>query len=219
MSFEFSSIIALFGAMTVLATLPSVSVFTVVAAAAQGGFRSGAWTTLGIVLGDLLLILLAVFGLTLLVESLGNAFAVVQYLGGAYLITIGCLLWRSTERSRINHDSLSATEELEPTETISMRTSSWGHFITGLAITLGDQKAVLFYLGFLPAFVDLKRLTTLDILLLMAIAALAVGGVKLGYVYLASRARLRFGQRLGVMMNRVAAVMMIMVGLVVIFRS
>lgn len=219
MNLEWTNLFALFGAMTILATLPSVSVFTVVAAAAQGGFRPGVWTTLGIVLGDLLLILLAVFGLTLLVESLGSAFAIIRYLGGAYLVTIGCLLWRSTGRSPINHDSLSEMEELEPTKTISVQPSNWGNFITGLAITLGDQKAVLFYLGFLPAFVNLKQLTTLDILILMAIAALAVGGVKLGYAYLASRARLRFGQRLGVMMNRVAAVIMIVVGLVVIFRS
>ena len=57
--------------------------------------------------------------------------------------------------------------------------------MTGLLVTLGDQKAVVFYLGFLPAFIELGTLSHPDIGAVLASAVLAVGGVKLGYAYAA----------------------------------
>lgn len=58
-------------------------------------------------------------------------------------------------------------------------------------VTLADQKAVLFYLGFLPAFVDLSQRNLVDTAVVIAITVLAVGGVKLGYAALADRAFIR----------------------------
>ena len=45
-------------------------------------------------LGDIVFILLAIFGLAVLAETLGDYFAFVKYLGGAYLIGFGVMLWR-----------------------------------------------------------------------------------------------------------------------------
>jgi len=69
--------------------------------------------------------------------------------------------------------------------------SAWSSFMTGLPITPGEQKAILFYLGFFPAFMDLKALTVPDALIVIAIAAVAVGGVKLGYAWVASVVRMK----------------------------
>lgn len=162
-----SSMAALFGAMIVLAAVPSVSVLAVSARSVSSGFVHGAMTALGVVAGDLIFILLAMFGLALLVEALGDWFVWVKYLGGVYLVWLGVSFLRSSGEN---------TEVRDPRD--ASRLSS---FMTGLLVTLGDQKAVLFYLGFLPAFVDLDGYSYVDVGVVAAIAVVAVGGVKLGY--------------------------------------
>lgn len=191
--------------MTLLALVPSVSVLAVSARAASFGFRHGVYVTLGIIAGDTVFIVLAIFGLHLLVEAMGDAFVFIKYLGGVYLIWLGIRLWRS---------GAGAT-----TEQVQADTSVTSSFMTGLLITLGDQKAILFYLGFFPAFMDLRALTVLDALIVIAIAAVAVGGVKLAYAYAASRAGALIGAKVGRTLNIVAACMMIAVGVAVIARA
>ncbi|MFN3586821.1 MAG: hypothetical protein ACK4UT_04900, partial [Moraxellaceae bacterium] len=59
-------------------------------------------------------------------------------------------------------------------------------FMAGLLLTLADHKAALFYLGFLPAFVDLATLGVAEVLLILLLTLLAVGGVKLAYALAAA---------------------------------
>lgn len=196
---------ALFVAMAVLAAVPSVSVLAVAARSAGHGFLHGAATALGVVTGDIVFVLLAVFGLVLLVENLGGTFSLVRYAGGAYLIWLGARLWRS--RSRTAHGPDSADPSL------------LSGFTSGLLITLADQKAVLFYLGFFPAFVDLSALTPVDVAIIVAITLLAVGGVKLIYAYAAQRAGTLLGGRTSTTLNTIAACIMILAGAIVILRT
>ena len=92
--------------------------------------------------------------------------------------------------------------------------------MTGLMITLGDQKAILFYLGFFPAFIDLSRMTAADTLIIIVIATIGVGGAKLVYAYLADRARVMLndsGAARG--LNLLAAGIMIAVGIVLLLKT
>lgn len=93
---------------------------------------------MGIVIGDIIFILIAIWGLSLLAETLSSLFFLIKYLAGAYLIFLGISLLR------VQPKQVEAGEVMQ-----SALTSS---FLTGLFITLGDQKATLFYLGFFPAF-------------------------------------------------------------------
>jgi threonine/homoserine/homoserine lactone efflux protein len=90
---------ALFGTMVVLAAIPSVSVLAVSARSAASGFVHGALTTLGVVLGDVVFILLAVYGLAAIAELMGDRFVLVRYLGAAYLVWLGVVLWRAPPTS------------------------------------------------------------------------------------------------------------------------
>lgn len=189
-----------------LATIPSVSVLAVTARSAAFGFTHGALTALGIVVADILFILVAVYGLALVAELMGAEFKFVQYLGGAYLIWLGISLWRADAKA---HQSDETKQ--------SSRSSS---FLTGFLITLGDQKAILFYLGFFPAFVDLSRMTTADTLIIIMIAIIGVGGAKLVYAYLADRARTIFKNTRAVRaINILAACVMIAVGLSLLLKT
>lgn len=204
-SMTLTSMVALFGVMALLAAVPSVSVLAVSARSATSGFTQGAFTALGILVGDLLFLLLAMFGLAVLAEEMGSLFVLIKYLGGAYLIWLGIVLWRSR----------AMTPGLEASGDTSFRSS----FMTGLVITLGDQKAVLFYLGLLPAFMDLDAMSFLDIGSVIAITILAVGGVKLAYAYGAGRAGVVFGEKAGEIMNLAAAFIMISAGAFVVVTA
>lgn len=195
-----ANLLALFGAMAVLAAVPSVSVLAVTARAAALGFAHGVYTTLGIVAGDIVFILIAVLGLAVLAETFGDWFFLVRYAGGLYLIFIGVVLWRSAPSQR-EHAGESITG------------SPLASVLVGLFITLGDQKAILFYLGFFPAFIDLAALSVLDVGLVMLTATVTLVGVKLVYAGLAARAGLRLGPAAGRWMNRLAGGVMVVVGL------
>lgn len=199
---SYSSAVLLFLAMAILAAIPSISVLTVSARSAAYGFIHGAFTALGIVVGDILFILLAIFGLTFLADSMGNLFVWVKFLGGAYLIWLGTTLLKSKPDIR-------TTEE----EITSSLPSS---FLTGLLITLADQKAIFFYLGFFPAFLDLRAVSLFDTSIILLITVIAVGGVKLAYAFLASSAKQVINTRSHKTINFIAGSIMIAVGVYII---
>ena len=192
--------------MIVLAIVPSVSVLAVTARAVAFGFTHGLFTALGIVFADILFILVAVYGLALLAGMMGDQFRLIQYIGAAYLIWLGISLWRADVQARAAD---------------SVRQSSWSSsFLSGLLITLGDQKAILFYLGFFPAFIDLSTMTPLDTLIIVLIAILGVGGAKLVYAYLADRASAMFRNSRALHgINILAACIMITVGVALLLKT
>ncbi len=200
-----SSAIALFSAMVVLALLPSLSVMTVLARSASLGFCHGAITSLGIVMGDIFYILLAIYGLTVLAERVTGLMVIIQYLGAVYLMWLGLSLWRIKPTST----------NIKPTSEASLMSS----FLAGFLLTLGDQKAIFFYLSFFPAFIDLSTLSIVDAATVVAIATTAVGGIKLGYALIAARAgSLLQRNKVNQWMNLAAGTVMIAVGLGIILK-
>ncbi|MBD2344309.1 LysE family translocator [Anabaena subtropica FACHB-260] len=204
-SMTFSTILALFSAMVVLASIPSVSVLTVSTRAATSGFIHGVFTTIGIVVGDIIFIIISIWGLAFLAETMGSLFFLIKYLGGAYLILLGIGLCRSKSKGV-------ETEEM-------MNTSLLSSFLTGLFITLADQKATLFYLGFFPAFLDISEVSYFDTSIIIAIAIVAVGGVKLGYAFMADRARLLINSTIRKKINIAAGCVMIAIGVFLILKT
>lgn len=195
--------------MVVLAAIPSLSVLTVTARAAAYGFRHGAAAAAGIVAGDLIFIAIAIVGLAALAAALGSAFVWIQYLGGVYLVWQGALLWRGALRKTPATAKPAAAGE----------SSLGASFTVGLLLTLADQKAILFYLGFFPAFLDLKTVSTLDITIVLLITVATVGGVKLVYAALAARAGEWAGAGTARGIRFVAGLVMIAVGLALLLRG
>lgn len=190
--------------MIVLAAIPSVSVLAVSTRSATSGLIHGVFTTIGIVVGDIIFILIAIWGLSLLAETMGSLFFLIKYLGGAYIIFLGIGLCRSK------------SQDVERSEVV--KSSLMSSFMTGLLITLGDQKATLFYLGFFPAFLDISKISYFDTLVIITITILSVGGVKLGYAFLADRAKLLISSKIRKGINTAAGCVMIAVGMFLITK-
>ncbi|MGB5741331.1 MAG: LysE family translocator [Sedimenticolaceae bacterium] len=193
-------------AMAALAATPGPGVFATVGRALASGFQHAAVVVLGIVIGDLIFLMFAVYGLATVAQWMGDLFTVVRYVGAAYLIWLGLTLWRS------NPANTAVAAIAEP---------AWSqNLISGLLITLSNPKVILFYLGLLPAFVDLTRLNGLDIVLLAAVVALVLGGTLLAYAYAAANAReLLRDSSATRLLNRIAGSLMIITGGVVATRG
>ncbi len=172
--------IAFFVIMAVLAAIPSSSALLIVVQSAAKGVRNGVATAIGVVAGDLILMSMAIFGMTALATQLGALFVVIKYLAAAYLIWFGIGLLRSyhqgTKQSRF---------EVVAEKRQGGIIASFG---SGLLLTMGDLKAIFFYSSLLPTFLDLKGLTGSDVLLVTGIMVVAVGGAKIAYAFGAEKA-------------------------------
>lgn len=131
----------------------------------------------GFVLGDLVWLCCAMFGLAALAALFQPVFLMVKYIGAAYLLFLAWKLWRDS----------GAPVQAEP-----VRGQGRQLFGAALLLSLGNPKIMLFYLALMPTVIDLTRLTPLDMVELAAIVALVVSVVLAGYVFLAAHARRMF---------------------------
>jgi threonine/homoserine/homoserine lactone efflux protein len=194
-------------AMLVLAASPGPGVFATVARALASGFRPSLAVICGIVLGDIIFLIFAAFGLSMVARVLGNLFFIVKICGGAYLVWLGVRIW------------LKKPEPVSANQNQDTR-SQWGNFATGLVITLSNPKVILFYCGFLPTFLDLSALTLIDLIIVVTIITVVLGCVLGTYALLASRARRLFTNQLAVRrLNRAAGGVMVATGVAIAVRS
>ncbi|SEO89380.1 LysE family translocator [Aquisalimonas asiatica] len=197
-----ASTVALFAAMAALAALPSLSVLLVTTRAASSGFPHGVAVAVGVVLGDLVFVALAVFGLVVVAELMGAWFPWVKLAAGVYLIWLGTQLWRQAPAGSGRPEARAG--------------SLFGSATAGLLLTLSDQKAVVFYFAFFPAFVEPASLSWPDVALIVGVTVFAVGGVKTLYAWAAARSGALVSSAWDVVLSRGAGVMLILAGATVL---
>ena len=199
--------IALFAIMVTLAAIPSTSVALVITRSATLGLANGIAAATGIVIGDLTFVFLALLGLSVAAETLGDLFLSIKYLGSVYLIWMGITLLRSRDKTNVT---------AEQHELGSLLTS----FLTGLILTLGDIKAIVFYISLFPAFIDTRSLSPSDTAIILLITIASVGGIKIVYAIVARRfAVLTWSLACGKAMKRIAGGFMIGTGSSMIARA
>lgn len=191
------------GALVILFMTPGPVWVALLARSMTGGF-AGAWPlAVGVAVGDAIWPLAAIFGLAWLVATVEGLLEVMRWVAGAIFVLMGAGLIRHAGR------------QLSPDSRL-LRPGQWAGFAAGLAVIIGNPKAILFYMGVLPGFFDLSRVTGADIAAILAISVaipmlgnLAVAGL-IGRV----RALLRSPTALA-RMNRIAGVLLIGVGVVI----
>jgi threonine/homoserine/homoserine lactone efflux protein len=126
------------GAATLLAVAPGPGMLYVLARSLAGGRREGLLSSLGTFVGGLVHVAAAATGLSLILATSAIAFAVVKYAGAAYLAYLGIRM------------ILSAREET-PIELPSRRKNP---FWQGIATEVLNPKTAIFFLAFIPQFVN-----------------------------------------------------------------
>ncbi|MCV2884024.1 LysE family translocator [Aestuariibacter sp. AA17] len=196
------SVISLFFAFILLAILPGPGVIAVVSRTVSNSLRRGVLTSVGILIGDAFFIVMAIATVNYAVSSLDCVFLLIQLVGSFYLIWLGIQGWRnktSSDKFVINSSEFSGT--------ISS-------ILSGLFITLGNPKIIVFYIGFLPAFIDLSNMTIANVFLIIVIDVIAVGAVLYMYAWLANMAHLQlFNSNALAITQKVTASVLLVIGL------
>jgi len=127
-------------AVIVFLAIPGPGNLALITSTSKGGIRGGLAATLGVILGDQVLMWLAVAGVAALLNAYPAAFNAVQWMGAAYLAWLGGKM-------------LFAKPGAAPVLDIKPH-----HYLRqALMITLLNPKAIVFYMAFFPLFVDPAR--------------------------------------------------------------
>lgn len=167
---------AFVAAIVVFLMIPGPGNLALVTSTSKGGVRAGLACTAGIVVGDQVLLWLALAGLATVLAAYPAAFHAVQWLGAAYLAWMGLRMLRAKPGS-------GPVLQIRPRH----------YFRQAFTITLLNPKAIVFYMAFFPLFVDPARHQGLLTFGVMALTIATLGAL---YGLLAVLLTHRFAQRL-----------------------
>lgn len=144
-------------AIIVFLLIPGPGNLALITSTGKGGIKGGLAATLGVILGDQVLLWLAVAGVAALLMAYPTAFHAVQWLGALYLAWLGGkMLLAKPGAAPILH--------IRP-----------HHYLRqALTITLLNPKAIVFYMAFFPLFVDPARHQGLTTFAFMAVTIAAL---------------------------------------------
>ncbi|TVR48356.1 MAG: LysE family translocator [Rhodobacteraceae bacterium] len=188
------------GAILILFLTPGPVWVALTARAMSGGVGSAAPLAVGVALGDALWPLAAIFGLTWILSIYGDLLEAMKWVAMAMFVIMGAQLIRRAEAQ------LSTDSRLT-------RPGALAGFAAGVTVILANPKAILFYMGVLPGFFDLTRVTWVDVAAILAVSVTIpmTGNLVLALAIDRARALLRSGRALA-RANRVAGVLLIAVG-------
>ena len=130
-------------AALLLLVTPGPAVLYIVARSLEQGRRAGLVSMLGVHVGTLVHVAAAAVGVSALLAASATAFGIVKYVGAAYLVYLGVRRIRDGR-------SVLAAEQL-PARPLRRA------FLDGVVVNVLNPKTALFFLAFLPQFVDVGR--------------------------------------------------------------
>ena len=199
--------ISFFIAIFIFGITPGPGTFALLGKALGKGVKECWPMSIGMAVSDIIYLILATYGLATIAENYAGLFLVIRYVGAAYLIYLGWKMW---------------TAEVETDfKKSSGKPRSWiSSFVQGFLISASNPKVILFYIAFLPTFIDLTSLGKADILLL---CGLTFFGLTLGLMLVAlgaSSVRQYLKSPKAIQrLNRTAGSIMIAAGLFLVSRG
>lgn len=175
--------------------IPGPGNLALVLSTSKGGFRGGLAATAGVILGDQVLMWLAVAGVSALLAAYPAAFHVVQWVGAGYLAWLGGFMLMAKPGS---------------VPVLNIRPRQFLH--QAFFITILNPKAILFYMAFFPLFVDPQRQQGLVTYAFMAatIAALTfLYGLAATLITHLFAERVRANPKISLVLEKVAGVFLI----------
>lgn len=195
-------------AIVVFAITPGPGVFAILGKALMDGVQSCLSLALGMTISDIVYLILACMGLATIAEHWGGLFTLIRYLGAAYLFYLAYKMWTAPVELVVDSNS-------QEKKSLHMM-----GFLQGFLISASNPKVILFYIAFLPSFIDLTALTVNDIAVL---SGLTFVGLMCGLMLIAisaSAARRQFKSPSAVRkLNRTSGTIMAGAGAFLISKS
>ncbi len=133
-----------FAATIVLSLTPGPGVFSCLSSGLNHGLRLGLWNGVGMQVANAILVAIVSLGLGAILLTSETLFALVKWLGVAYLLYLGIVTWRSRPRTfeRDRDDSARTPRQV---------------FVRGFLVNITNPKGVIFFAAILPQFIDVSR--------------------------------------------------------------
>ncbi len=141
------------GALFILFMTPGPVWVALLARSLSGGFGAAWPLALGVVVGDVIWPLVAILGVAWVVSEVSGLMTILRYVAAAIFLVMGIQLLRRRDWDLSSQSRLT-------------RPGKWAGFAAGVAVILANPKAILFYMGVLPGFFDLRHVTGWDILMI-----------------------------------------------------
>ncbi|MFZ7126680.1 MAG: LysE family translocator [Desulfobacterales bacterium] len=183
---------------------PGQDTFYIVGRSVSQGTRAGIISVLGIMSGVLVHTLMAALGLSVILATSALAFRLVKYMGAAYLIWIGIGFIRGSGRQVPVRDAETGQLEL------------WKTYRQGLLTNLLNPKVALFFLSFLPQFVDPRTEHAIGSFVALGMILFTTGSIWcMGLVYGSSwlTRKYRSGGGMGSVLKRITGAVFIGLGI------
>jgi leucine efflux protein len=166
--FEIQNYGSFVAAICIFQLVPGPGTIAILSATARGGKRVGLAAVLGTLLGDFIYMIAAAAGLAAVMQANTRAFAMLQWIGAAYLCWIGVGLLRA----RIRDEQLAG----------GSARSALTYFRTSIAVSLTNPKVILFFVAFFPLFLQ-PGATRIALVALMAHVTLISLAYQCGLVF------------------------------------
>lgn len=206
------STFALFAAAALaLLVVPGPAVLYIVTRSIDQGRRAGLASVAGIHTGSVVHVAAAAVGVSAVLATSAAAFTAVKLAGAAYLIVVGVQKLRRTRRD-------TAGAPVEPPRPVRLR-RAYGQ---GVVVNVLNPKTALFFLAFLPQFVDPKRGSVTGQVVVLGLTFIALGLMSDGTYALAAGAlgeRLRRSARFARARDRFSGVVYIGLGVTAALTS
>lgn len=137
--------LSLLAACVVISFTPGAGAINTMSNALNQGWRRSFWGVLGQQAALIVHVAIVAAGVGLLVARSPILFEIIRYAGVAYLVHLGVRL------------ILAAPEPLEDADRPPTREHAWSIFRRGFWVNLLNPKAIVFFLAFVPQFIDLER--------------------------------------------------------------
>lgn len=193
------------GALLILFLTPGPVWLAIMARALSGGF-SAAWPlALGVSIGDMLWPLVAIMGISWILSVFDILMIGMRWIACGVFLVMGALLIRHAD-AKIDRDSRLT------------KPGAWAGFAAGLLAIIGNPKAVLFYMGVLPGFFDLRIITWLDVaaIILVSVTIPLLGNLAVA-AFVGKIRGLMTAPAMLRRINIVAGILLICVGLLIPF--
>jgi threonine/homoserine/homoserine lactone efflux protein len=162
-------------ALMLAAGSPGPSIAALVARVITGGLGAVIPFLAAMWIGEIMWLIAAVMGLGFIASQFHLAFLAIKYLGIAYLAFLAWKMWFAPV----------AVEAAE----LPRGKSGWQMFLTGMALTIGNPKIMVFYLALLPSILDLNAITPVGLAELVLVALVVLVVIDLAWAFAASWAR------------------------------
>lgn len=159
------SAITFFIAIFVFSITPGPGIFAIIGRSMVRGAKNSIMLCVGMVLSDIVYLIMACYGLAAIAAQWETVFLVIRYFGAAYLIYLGWKMWTA---SVSESDGVSSSKNAK---------NGFASFLQGFMISASNPKVIVFYIAFLPSFLDITALHGMDIILaaVIAFSALLLG--------------------------------------------